>query len=326
MAKALIPELEPGHKRTTWETIVVTTPVFLTVVATVLAGLSSSEMSSAQYYRSLAAQMQAKVSDQWGYFQAKKLRAEQCDNTIVILRGVSPSMPMDARDFRDAMSQLNAGSSAARQAEGNKWEDFFKGVIPQTPEQPIGDQQMMDAMNAVSSTPSESSLEQQAGKLDQKQLDDAATIASANAQAFTAAVATVTADYSKMAAECEASVRSAATAPASEPSSLQGIGAQLRAAVAVAQLKFNSNRYQRDAYYNQVLANLLELQVRRQGFTSDRHRIRSREFFYGMLAAQAGVTIATFSLAVQRKNLLWGLAASAGLAAVTFAAYVYMFV
>ena len=59
MAKASFPELDPGHKRTTWETIIVTTPVILTVVATILAGLSSSEMSSAQYFRSLAAQMQA---------------------------------------------------------------------------------------------------------------------------------------------------------------------------------------------------------------------------------------------------------------------------
>jgi hypothetical protein len=45
-----------------------------------------------------------------------------------------------------------------------------------------------------------------------------------------------------------------------------------------------------------------------------------------MLGAQAGVTIATFSLAVRRGSWLWGLAASAGLAAVTFAAYVYLFV
>src|SRR5271168_1523230 len=93
------PELDPGRKRTAWETIIITTPVILTVMATVLAGLSSSEMSSAQYFRSLAAQMQSKVSDQWGYFQAKKLRAEQCGNTVEILLGISQSMPLDARDL-----------------------------------------------------------------------------------------------------------------------------------------------------------------------------------------------------------------------------------
>src|ERR1700683_1907790 len=107
MAKApAFPELDPGRKRTTWETIVITTPVILTVMATILAGLSSSEMSQAQYFRSLAAQMQSKVSDQWGYFQAKKLRAEQCGNTVEIIRHVSQSMPMDANDFSQTISQL----------------------------------------------------------------------------------------------------------------------------------------------------------------------------------------------------------------------------
>src|SRR5580658_1150336 len=100
------PELDPGRKRTAWETIVITTPVILTVVATVLAGLSSSEMSSAQYFRSLAAQMQSKVSDQWGYFQAKKLRAEQCGNTVAIIRGMSQSIPMDQQEFSQTIGQL----------------------------------------------------------------------------------------------------------------------------------------------------------------------------------------------------------------------------
>ena len=76
---------DPKLKRTIWEKIVISTPVILTVIATILAGLSSSEMSTAQYSRSLAAQMQSKVSDQWGYYQAKRIRAQQCDNTLQIL-------------------------------------------------------------------------------------------------------------------------------------------------------------------------------------------------------------------------------------------------
>ena len=322
MAKASFPELDPGHKRTTWETIIVTTPVILTVVATILAGLSSSEMSSAQYFRSLAAQMQAKVSDQWGYFQAKKLRAEQCENTIVILRGLSPSMPMNAREFQNAMTQLNGGNSSTKPADTGDLKSFFNGIVPEVAEQPVGPQPVIDAMNAVSSTPSESDLEQQAGKIDQTQLDGAVTVANQNSQAFDAAVQEQTSQYSKMSDELRSRIQSSQVGSSNQPDAQRG----LSTTVAVAQLKFNSNRYQRDAHYNQVLAELLELQVRKQGFTSDRHRIRSKEFFYGMLAAQAGVTIATFSLALQRRNLLWGLAASAGLAAVTFAAYVYMFV
>ena len=43
-----------------------------------------------------------------------------------------------------------------------------------------------------------------------------------------------------------------------------------------------------------------------------------------MLAAQGGVTIATFSIAMRRKSLLWGLATAAGLAAITFGGYVFL--
>jgi hypothetical protein len=356
------PELDPGRKRTAWETIVITTPVILTVVATVLAGLSSSEMSSAQYFRSLAAQMQSKVSDQWGYFQAKKLRAEQCGNTVAIIRGMSQSIPMDQQEFSQTIGQLmnemrvvatHVGDANARafqlqlpadttRPDGmDQMAAFLRGDIPSVEERPIGNQQIVDAIRAVGSNATEADLEQQAGKVPEDDLDKATTVANQNSAAFDNAVDQITVKYSALAQSCEAISRHAAaferaardapgqvvsTEPAGSLATIHELNSQLSNAVAVARLGFNANRYQREAHYNEVLADLLEIQVRRQGFTSDRHRIRSKEFFYGMLGAQAGVTIATFSLAVQRRNLLWGLAASAGLAAVTFAAYVYMFV
>jgi hypothetical protein len=43
-----------------------------------------------------------------------------------------------------------------------------------------------------------------------------------------------------------------------------------------------------------------------------------------MLGAQAAVIIATFSLAARQRSYLWGLAAAAGAAAVSFALYVYL--
>jgi hypothetical protein len=44
-----------------------------------------------------------------------------------------------------------------------------------------------------------------------------------------------------------------------------------------------------------------------------------------MLAAQAGVTIASLSLAVRQRNVLWALAGLAGIAAVTFSGWVYLY-
>jgi len=370
----MFPELDPGHKRTAWETIVITTPVILTVVATILAGLSSSEMSSAQYFRSLAAQMQSKVSDQWGYFQAKKLRAEQCGNTVEIIRHVSQTMPMDANDFSQTISQLRGAmwqtviavenadlsnpavattskqlsalllkfqSATTRPIANDEAAGFMRGDIPEIQEEPIGNQQIKDTIAAVDSRAAEPDLEQQAGRIPPVDLDQAIAAANKSAAAFDEAAGQMSSARSQTAQTFDGISRAAtaferamsqasddvvAIEPPKSVAAIRELNSQLSGAVSIAGLNFNSNRYQRDAHYNQVLAELLEVEVRRQGFLSNRHRARSQEFFYGMLGAQAGVTIATFSLAVRRRNLLWGLAASAGLAAVTFAAYVYMFV
>jgi hypothetical protein len=369
---------DPEHKRTRWETVLISTPIILTVVATVLAGLSSSEMSSAQYFRSLAAQMQSKASDQWSYFQAKKLRAEQCGNTVQILRGISQPTPVDARDLRETanrlidemlrvtaatnvlhrsmievgtemsdhwkaaaayVSQMDAGTT--RPDGADDLADFMRAEIPDIREQPIGDRQLLDATRAVDSHVPESDLQRQAGQISQNDLDGATAIANENVDAFDKAVERISAGRARIERACSGITREAlaferatrqapdqviAIAPPNSIASIHELTSQLSGAVAIAGLNFNSNRYQREARYNQVLGQLLEVQVRRQSFISDRHRARSREFFYGMLGAQAGVTIATFSLAVRRGSWLWGLAASAGLAAVTFAAYVYLFV
>jgi hypothetical protein len=71
---------------------------------------------------------------------------------------------------------------------------------------------------------------------------------------------------------------------------------------------------------------LYELQVRKSNIAAERHHARSERFFFGMLAAQAGVIISTFAMATKKRNLLWSLAAGAGLLAIAFAVYVYLYV
>ena len=80
---AKIPEnLKTDLPPTLWGKVLGATPVVMTVVATMLAGLASSEMTRAQYDRSLAAQQQSKAGDQWNFFQAKKLRSALQHNTL----------------------------------------------------------------------------------------------------------------------------------------------------------------------------------------------------------------------------------------------------
>src|ERR1700752_1218596 len=95
-----------------WGTILTTTPVVLTVLATILAGLSNSEMTQAQYHRSLAAQSQSKAGDQWNFFQAKRIRGMSLQTTIDLLQAASASTPVDPAFLKSAGLQLVAGLEA----------------------------------------------------------------------------------------------------------------------------------------------------------------------------------------------------------------------
>lgn len=86
---AKAPEEAAKAPKTVWETVLTTTPVVLTVLATTLAGLSSSEMTRAQYYRAMAAQYQSKATDQWSFFQAKRVRGTVLEESLA----ASPGRP-----------------------------------------------------------------------------------------------------------------------------------------------------------------------------------------------------------------------------------------
>jgi hypothetical protein len=94
----------------------------------------------------------------------------------------------------------------------------------------------------------------------------------------------------------------------------------------VARLRYTSARYDLEAKLNQTVANLLELQVRKNNISAEHHHNRSQRFFYGMLAAQLGVIVSTFAMAARQRNALWAIAAIAGIIAVGFAIYVYLYV
>jgi hypothetical protein len=84
---------------------VTSTPVLLTVIATFLIGQSTGEMTRAQYYRSLASQNQSKVGDQWGFYQAKRIRGQILEGNADLLlaqgrgRFSADTLPAAAREM-----------------------------------------------------------------------------------------------------------------------------------------------------------------------------------------------------------------------------------
>jgi hypothetical protein len=107
--------------------------------------------------------------------------------------------------------------------------------------------------------------------------------------------------------------------------SLRQVGDDAMGSFSAARLRFDARRYHKESAYNFAVARLYEVEVRRSSGLSDRNRDRSKNFFYGMLVAQAAVTIATFSLALREQSVLWAIASAAGALAIGLGIYVYVF-
>lgn len=296
--KTEIPDaLKADVPQSKWGKILLSTPVIMTVVATLLAGLASSEMTRAQYDRSLAAQLQSKAGDQWGYFQAKKLRGALQNSTLDVLKSTTAVRSLDDAPL-EVFGELDAKMLAALQ----------KGQLPEAPAVRLVPN-LKAALDAVENSKPEADIAALLVVVSDKDLAAALVAAKDRAQAFDSAVKPFTQFVEQV---------DKAVARASTPDQRRDLTA--------ARLRFNAARYDAEARLNQAIANLLELQVRKGNISAERHHRRSGRFFFGMLAAQAAVIVSTFSIAAQKRSMLWTLAAAAGVAAIAFAIYVYFFV
>jgi len=274
--KIEIPDaLKSDVPQTFWGKILMATPIIMTVIATALAGLASSEMTRAQYNRSLAAQQQSKAGDQWGFFQAKRLRGAMQRSTLDVLQSTVEIKPLSAGEFPGQLPEIPAAT-----------------VAP-----PV-----KAALEAVEAAQPDAEIATLILALKEATLDEALRVARDRATAFDNATKPIN----------QAIERLEGQTPSRD--------------FIAARLKFAAARYDAEARLNQAVANLYELQVRRSNLIAERHHKRSQRFFYGMLAAQAGVIISTFAIAARKRSLLWSLAAAAGTGAVSFAIYVYLFV
>ena len=277
--KTEIPEeLKKDVPQTTWGKILTATPVVMAVVATLLAGLASNEMTSAQYDRALGAQLQSKAGDQWSYFQAKKLRGAMQRTSLELLQAIAEVHPV-------GNPILEKVPSVAAPAVAANLKAALDAVEKQTPETEI---------TAVLKS------------VDDKALAAALQSARNQVRDFDAALAPAN----------QALEQLDKPSPGRDKAAARDLTA--------AKMRFSALRYDAEAKLNQNIANLLELQVRKANISAERHHKRSGKFFFGMLAAQAAVIVSTLAMAARQRNLLWTLAAVAGIAAIVFAIYVYL--
>ena len=318
--KVQIPnELKADLPQTTWGKILTATPVVMAVVATMLAGLASSEMTRAQYDRSLAAQQQSKAGDQWSFFQAKRLRGAFQRNTAELLQAISELRPLDAAALRTWAGGKPAAQAVLDSPAGQQALDLLqRGEAPQPsaerPEMTENAGWIKDALDGLERIKPDSEMALLLAPVGNKALEQALRAARDRTEAYD----NTTTPINKVIDQIDAQLGRGASAAGTGPSLYRDFTA--------ARLRYTAQRYEVEARLNQAIANLYELQVRKSNFSAERHHARSQRFFFGMLGAQLGVIISTFSIAARKRNVLWFLAAAAGLLAIAFAVYVYLYV
>jgi len=292
--KIEIPEgIKSELPQTKWGKILGITPIVMTVVATMLAGLASSEMTRAQYDRSLAAQLQSKAGDQWSYYQAKKLRSAVARNTLDLLAATSEVQPLEAAALPDA----DAVTIAA----------LTKNQVPEVVPAKIDDN-VQAALDLVENSRPETEIATALAKVSAAALATSLTAAQDAATAFDNATKSVNKAVDKF----------DETLMPSDKNVFRGFSA--------ARLRYTATRYDAESRLNMTVAAIYELQVRQNNYSAEKHHERSGKFFYGMLASQMAVIISTFAIAARKRSFLWSVAAAAGAAAVGFSVYVYLYV
>ena len=294
------------------------TPIIMTVIATMLAGLASSEMTRAQYDRSLAAQQQSKAGDQWSFFQAKKLRSALQRNTLDMVENTTEVHPLNVDAITTLLSETHAQAVLASDEGKRALRALQMGELPALAPTPAVDARIKAALDALRDAKPDPVVLALLVPVSERSLAEALQQAEDRARGADAVTVPISQAVDTLENEV---VKQKSLLPAPDAAVTS-----LNRDFTAARLRLNGLRYDTEARLNQAVASIYELQVRKSNVSAERHHDRSQRFFYGMLAAQMGVIIATFAMAAKQRNLLWSLAAGAGVVAIAFAVYVYLYI
>jgi len=317
VATSITPKPAAGDEapKTLWERIFTSTPVAMTMVATLLAGLSTSEMTRAQYDRSLAAQLQSKAGDQWSFFQAKRLRGSLQQNDVDLLNLDDNRVLLTGAALKEAIHTVPGASADAAAVDA-----LAEAKLPQLPS-PVFPEALQKAVDAVAAQRPEVEIAALLKPIKPEELAAAVQ----RCKDIAAKDDVILQPILKQVEGIQTTVLTR-TPSATTPAPADTRAPSLKRSVVAAKLQLATRRYEAEARLNQTLADVYELQVRASNLSADRHYLRSQRFFFGMLFAQFSVVMSTFAIAVRLKNTLWALAALAGVFAVAFALYVYLYV
>lgn len=344
-----------------WGSILTTTPIVLTVLATAFAGLSSSEMTQSMYYRSLAAQHQSKAGDQWAFFQVKRTRGTNLETTVQLLQSVAPGddfapaqIDIVCQEMLQRLKQAKQEPATEAAAKIEKIRAAFKellaeekisqslsyltgATLPKVEMRTLPNKDAQEAIDAVIAATRQRQTEAATAglvaRVPPEDIEEATRLAEEDADRFDKACEPLTETLRQFRTRLEQlaaavkPLRPSSVDRTEERPSLAQVPAlfdRLNNSFKAWALGFDARRYREEASFNRRAAELYEVRVRRSGVASDRHRERSKKFFYSMLLAQAGVTISSLAVARAQHSMLWLMAALVGVVALGFSAYVYL--
>jgi hypothetical protein len=277
---------ESEHPKSLVDKIGAALPIALTALATAFAGMSTSELQQAMFWRSYAAQDQAKATSQWTLAGFKRDRSLTCQSTAAQLRATAgyPANPFAATDSLAALWLAGQGPPAASLPDAT-------------------DERLRKLLADIQARKPESELITQAGKIPAEVINAAIDDAEK-------AVEQVDRDWDPTLKEANrlAGSRDKDTATAAQ----------------TAGFELEQRRYRIEASLNQGVGFLYEARVKVSSAESEKHQRKSKRFFYAMLAAQAGATIASLAMARRKKSLLWAIAGFTGVVALAIGGYVYL--
>jgi hypothetical protein len=264
-------------------------PIALTALATAFAGMSTTELQRSMFWRSYAAQDQAKATSQWTLAGFKRDRALICQVGAAQLRATLPAGKA-------------AAPAAGPNAEASAW--LAGGGPPRVALPPPETPALVELLELIRTRSPDAAVIAHARKIPA----DAVNAEIDRAEKF---VEQVDHDW-------------APTLDAADKVVTATAGGPTATAAQAAGFELDRRRYRSESSLNQGVGYLYEARVKVSSVQSEKHQRKSENFFYAMLAAQVGATISALNLARRHKSLLWMVAGLTGTVAVVIAGYVYL--
>jgi len=265
-------------------------PIALTALATAFAGMSNGELQKSMFWRSFAAQDQAKATSQWTLAGFKRDRSLICQATADQMRAYS----------QHAANPFVASPPAGADPRAVEW---LAGNGPQPVRLPeVVNEHLRRLLTDIQSRATERELSKKASKVPaddiNKTIDDAEKMIEQIDKDWDPTVKAA----NKLVSESNKDLLTAAQA---------------------AVYDMEQRRYRAESTLNQELGYLYDARVKISAAMSEKHERKSQNFFFAMLAAQIGATISALAQARKQKSVLWAIAGGTGVVALLIGGYVY---